>query len=228
MRQATLALQQAQQQLSQYEEAQSVFIRLDKQVIEKPKELATDYHSQLIKAQEQVNQIKSQINKLNKLSEIYSDRGVKTQALNQIIPFLNNHLAKALDILTNELQVQITSQTQTKTGKISNKIDLSVNTPKGRKLYSELSSGEKRRVGIALNISFMEYLQTQIGSNLVILDELFDNLDPSGINEVVELLSKISSKDMVVLVISHNSDLKYSDEFDNIISINDNHGNLEL
>ena len=95
-------------------------------------------------------------------------------------------------------------------------------------MYSELSSGEKRRVGIALNISFMEYLQTQIGSNLVILDELFDNLDPSGINEVVELLSKISSKDMVVLVISHNSDLKYSDEFDNIISINDNHGNLEL
>lgn len=230
MRQATLALQQAQQRLSQYEEAQSVFIRLDKQTIEKPKELSTDYHSQLIKAQEQVNQIKSQIEKLNKLSEIYSDRGVKTQALNRVVPFLNDHLAKTLDILTGgEIQASITSQTTTKTGKISNKIDLLVNTPKARKLYSELSSGEKRRVGISLNISFMEYLQTQIGGvNLVVLDELFDNLDQQGIDEVVELLSKISKDDMTVLVISHNPDLKYNDQFQNILNINDNNGELQL
>lgn len=229
MRQATLALQQAQQRLSQYQEAQTELSRLNQQVIEKPKELATDYHSQLIKAQEQVNQAKGKIDKLNKLEDIYSDRGVKAQALNQVVPFLNDHLAKALGILTNEIQVQITSQTQTKTGKISNKIDLLVNTPKGEKTYQELSSGEKRRVGISLNIAFMEYLQTQIGGcNLVVLDELFDNLDQQGIDEVVELLSKISKDDMTILVISHNPDLKYNDQFENIININDNKGNLEL
>ena len=230
MRQATLALQQAQQQLSKYQEAQSEFIRLDKQTIEKPKELATDYHSQLIKAQDKVNQIKDKIEKLNKLSEIYSDRGVKAQALNQVVPFLNDHLAKALDILTGgQLQASISSQTTTKTGAVKNKIDLLVNTPKARKSYQELSSGEKRRVGISLNIAFMQYLQTQIGgTNLVVLDELFDNLDQQGIDEVVELLSKISNNDMVVLVISHNPDLKYNDSFDNIININDNNGELEL
>lgn len=230
MRQATLALQQAQQRLSQYEEAQVELSRLNQQTIEKPRGLATDYHSQLIKTQEQVNQIKSQLDKLNKLENIYSDRGVKALALNQVIPFLNDHLAKALDILTNELQVQITSQTQTKTGAVKNKIDLLINTPnKGKKLYSELSSGEKRRVGISLNLAFMAFLQTQIGgTNLVVLDELFDNLDQTGVDEVVELLSKISNNDMVVLVISHNPDLKYNDSFDNIININDNNGKLEL
>ena len=230
MRQATLALQQAQQRLSQYEEAKSEFIRLDKQTIEKPKELATDYHHQIIEAQEQVNQAKDKIDKLNKLEEIYSDHGVKAQALNQVVPFLNDHLAKALDILTGgQLQASISSQTTTKTGKISNKIDLLVNTPKAKKTYQELSSGEKRRVGISLNIAFMQYLQTQIGGvNLVVLDELFDNLDQQGIDEVVELLSKISNNDMVVLVISHNPDLKYNDSFDNIININDNNGKLEL
>lgn len=229
MRQATLALQEAQQRLNQYEDAQSVFIRLDKQTIEKPKELSTDYHSQLIKAQEQVNQIKSQIEKLNKLSEIYSDRGVKNQAINRVVPFLNEHLADILDVLTQgEIQASITSQTATKTGTVKNKIDLLVNTPKGKKIYQELSSGEKKRISIALNISFMEYLQTQIGgTNLVVLDELFDNLDPSGINEVVELLNKISN-DMTVLVISHNPDLKYNDQFQNVININDNNGKLIL
>lgn len=229
MRQATLALQEAQQRLNQYQDAQTELSRLNQQVIEKPKELATDYHSQLIKAQDQVSQAKDKIDKLNKLSEIYSDRGVKAQALNQVVPFLNDHLAKALEILTNEMQVSITSQTATKTGTVKNKIDLLVNTPKGKKSYSELSSGEKRRVGIALNIAFMQYLQTQIGgTNLVVLDELFDNLDQRGIDEVVELLSKISNNDMVVLVISHNPDLKYNDSFDNIININDNNGELEL
>nr|YP_009227180.1 putative mature peptide [Lactobacillus phage LfeInf] len=230
MRQVTLALQQAQQRLSQYQEKQGEFIRLNQQVIEKPKELSTDYHSQMIEAQDKVNQAKNKIEKLNKLEAIYSDRGVKAQALNQVVPFLNDHLAKALDILTGgEIQASISSQTTTKTGKVNNKIDLSVNTPKAKKTYQELSSGEKRRVGISLNIAFMEYLQTQIGGvNLVVLDELFDNLDPSAIEAVVNLLSKISKDDMTVLVISHNPDLKYNDSFDNIININDNNGKLEL
>lgn len=227
---AQLALQQVQQQLDQYQEAQVELDKLNQQVIEKPKELATDYHSQLIKAQNQVNQVNTKIDKLKKLEEIYSDRGVKAQALNQVVPFLNDHLAKALDILTGgEIQASITSQTTTKTGKISNKIDLLVNTPKARKLYSELSSGEKRRIAVAMNISFMQYLQTQIGgTNLVVLDELFDNLDQNGINEVVELLCKISSDNMTLLVISHNPDLKYNDSFDNVININDNNGELQL
>lgn len=230
IQQATLSLQQARQQLNQYQEAQAELDKLNQQVIKKPKELATDYHSQMIEAQEQVNQAKDKIEKLNKLEDIFSDKGVKAQALNQVVPFLNDHLAKALDILTNgELRASITSQTTTKTGKVTNKIDLSVNTPKAKKTYQELSSGEKRRVGISLNIAFMEYLQTQIGgSNLIVLDELFDNLDQQGIDEVVELLSKISNNDMVVLVISHNPDLKYNDSFDNIININDNNGKLEL
>lgn len=230
MRQATLALQQAQQRLSKYQEAQVELSRLDKQVIDKPKELSTDYRRQLIEAQDKVNQAQNKISELKKLSEIYSDRGVKAQALNKVVPFLNDHLAKTLDILTGgEIQASISSQTTTKTGKANNKIDLSVNTPKAKKTYQELSSGEKRRVGISLNIAFMEYLQTQIGgSNLIVLDELFDNLDQQGIDEVVELLGKISNNDMVVLVISHNPDLKYNDSFDNIININDNNGKLEL
>lgn len=230
MRQATLALQEAQQRLNQYQDAQTELSRLNQQVIEKPKELATDYHSQLIKAQDQVSRAKDKIEKLQKLETVYSDQGVKTQALNQVVPFLNDHLAKALDILTGgEIQAMITSQTQTKTGTVKNKIDLLVNTPNAKKTYQELSSGEKRRVGISLNIAFMQYLQTQIGgTNLVVLDELFDNLDQEGIGTVVNLLSEISSKDMVVLVISHNPDLKFNDSFLNTITINDNHGELEL
>lgn len=227
---AQLASQQALQQLKQYQEAQAELDRLNQQVVEKPKELATDYKSQLMTAQDKVNKINNKIDELSKLQEIYSDQGVKAQALNQVVPFLNNHLAKSLDILANGgLQASITSQTTNKSGKVTNKIDLVVNTPKEEKTYQELSSGEKRRVGVALNIAFMQYLQTQIGgTNLVVLDELFDNLDQQGIDEVIELLSKISSDDMTVLVISHNPDLKYNDNFDNLINIEDNKGNLEL
>lgn len=229
MRQATLALQEAQQRLNQYQDAQTELSRLDKQTIEKPKELSNDYHSQLTEAQDKVDGVKDKINKLHKLSEIYSDRGVKALALNQVIPFLNDHLAKALDILTSgQLQASITSQTQTKTGKVKNNIDLLINKGKAKKTYQELSSGEKRRVGIALNIAFMQYLQTQIGTNLIVFDELFDNLDQDGIDKALELLNKISKDDMVVLVISHNPDLKFNDSFENILIINDNNGELEL
>lgn len=227
MRRATLVLQQAQQRLSQYEEAQTELCRLDKQVVEKPRELSTDYRHQLIEAKEQVNQAKDKIEKLNKLKMVFSDKGVKAHALNQVVPFLNEHLAKALGILTGGLlQASITSQTTTKTGTVKNKIDLLVN--KGKKKFMELSSGEKKKIGIALNIAFMQYLQTQIDSNFLILDELFENLDQEGIDEVVELLSKISNNDMTVLVISHNPGLLFNDRFANVININDNSGELEL
>lgn len=227
---AQLALQQARQQLDSYSKAQAELDRLNQQLVDKPKELETNYKSQLMTAQDKVNQANSRIDKLEKLEEIYSDKGVKAQALNQVVPFLNNHLAKALDILANgRLQASITSQTTNKSGKVTNKIDLMVNTPEEEKTYQELSSGEKRRVGVALNLAFMNYLQTQIGgTNLVVLDELFDNLDQQGIDEVIELLSKISSDDMTILVISHNPDLKFNDSFDNLINIEDNEGNLEL
>lgn len=231
MRQATLALQQAQQRLSQYQEAQTELSRLDKQTIEKPLGLSTDYHHKMIEAQEQVNQIKSQLENLHKLEDIYSDRGVKAKALNRVVPFLNNHLAQALEILTGgQLQAHLTSSKATKTGVVKNKIDLLVNTPKAKKTYQELSSGEKKRISIALNIAFMQYLQTQIGgTNLLVLDELSDNLDQEGIEAMVNLLEEISkNNDMMVLVISHNPDLQYNDQFENKININNNNGNLEL
>ena len=107
-----------------------------------------------------------------------------------------------------------TSTTVTKSGKNNAQIGLVIDSSTSGDDYHELSSGEKRRIGIALNLAFMTYLKSQIGGlNIAIFDELFENLDDNGTNAVVSLLVSIKDDIGSLFVISHSDELKYNSNF---------------
>lgn len=164
------------------------------------------------------------------LIQIYSDRGVKAQALSVVLPFLNQELAKILKVLTdNQLTASLESHTKTKSGKVNNQISLQINSAVSGPNYQDLSSGEKRRIGIALNIAFMQYLKSQIGGlNLAVFDEVFDNLDQAGIDKVLDVLAKLKSDIPNILIMSHNDDLIYNDNIDARIKIKKTNGTSEI
>ena len=113
------------------------------------------------------------------------------------------------------MSASLSNHTKTKSGKVNNQISLLIDSAVSGSNYQDLSSGEKRRIGIALNIAFMSYLKSQIGGlNLAVFDEVFDNLDTEGIDQVIQVLSNLKKEIPNILIISHNNDLNFNDQID--------------
>lgn len=201
--------------------------------IEEPKDLANaNYDQDLASSEKRIQVYQQQAKDLKKLDKIYSDKGVKATALSLVIPYLNQKLSKYLEELTQgRMNAYLSSTSKTKTGKVQEQISLNVESEVMGDEYQELSSGEKQRVGIALNLAFMNYLADQIGGvNLCFFDEIFDHLDQSAIDSVVDILKGLKGEISNVIVISHNNDLLYNDNFDTHIRVNkvDNTSTMEL
>lgn len=201
--------------------------------IEEPKDLVNaNYDQDLTSSEKRIQVYQQQAKDLKKLDKIYSDKGVKATALSLVIPYLNQKLSKYLEELTQgRMNAYLSSTSKTKTGKVQEQISLNVDSEVMGDEYQELSSGEKQRVGIALNLAFMNYLADQIGGvNLCFFDEIFDHLDQSAIDSVVDILKGLKGEISNVIVISHNNDLLYNDNFDTHIRVNkvDNTSTMEL
>lgn len=201
--------------------------------IEEPKDLVNaNYDQDLTSSEKRIQVYQQQAKDLKKLDKIYSDKGVKATALSLVIPYLNQKLSKYLEELTQgRMNAYLSSTSKTKTGKVQEQISLNVESEVMGDEYQELSSGEKQRVGIALNLAFMNYLADQIGGvNLCFFDEIFDHLDQSAIDSVVDILKGLKDEISNVIVISHNNDLLYNDNFDTHIRVNkvDNTSTMEL
>lgn len=202
-------------------EAKDQLENLAQQSIEAPKLTLDKLSLELNDLNSKVKKLQAKQDDYKKLIQIYSDKGVKAQALSAVIPFLNQQLANILKVLTNDtMSASLSSHTKTKSGKVNNQLDLLINSAVSGSNYQDLSSGEKRRIGIALNIAFMQYLKSQIGGlNLAVFDEVFDNLDSEGIDQVIAVLNKLKSDIPNIIIISHNNDLNFNDQIDSKILI---------
>lgn len=93
------------------------------------------------------------------------------------------------------------------------------------KQYENLSGGEKQKIDIIVQFAIRDMLCKflNFSSNIIVLDEVFDNLDELGCQKILDLITKHLPDVESVFVITHHSDI--SIPFDNkIIVIKDNDG----
>lgn len=212
---------QAQQAYNKYFQDQQLLNKAQKDyesvIAQKPSKpkLEQFNHDNYDKLSKQIADNTDKLNKLSDLKKVYSDKGVKASALSLVIPYINTKLDQYLRMLTdNTMTAHLTSTTVTKSGKNNAQIGLVIDSSTSGDDYHELSSGEKRRIGIALNLAFMTYLKSQIGGlNIAIFDELFENLDDTGVDAVVSLLVSLKDDIGSLFVISHSDELKYNSNF---------------
>ena len=149
--------------------------------------------------------------KLEHALEAFSDKGIKSHVLDLVTPTLNEGVNKYLSILSGGLiEAQFTTQTKKADGTFSDKLDIDVLYNGEETDYNSLSSGEKRRVDIAISLSLQDMVMTRFGDdiNLLAYDELFESLDAVGSENVIELLRQKLKDVSTIIIISHNEDLK--------------------
>ena len=152
--------------------------------------------------------------------EAYSNQGIKSFILDDITPFLNKRANKYLKKLaSNHIEVVFSTQTKLKSGEMREKFSLEVNNLDGGKDYIANSSGEKRRVDLAVNLALQDLVASRSSKkiNIAIFDEAFDSLDDVGIENVIDVLQGLSNEKSSIFVISHNHHLK--SYFTNILTV---------
>lgn len=100
-----------------------------------------------------------------------------------------------------------------------NSIDISYSN----KLYESLSGGEKQKVDLCIQFALRDMLQqyAKFSCNILVLDEIFDNLDSLGTSNVINLLNTKFDDIESIFIISHHCD-ELDISYDNEIVIQKN------
>jgi DNA repair protein SbcC/Rad50 len=141
----------------------------------------------------------------------YAAREANLLVLEEVIENINAHAKFYLDTLfsdsDNEMSVELAIKTTTKKGEPSAKPSIEVVIEyKGHTDYDleDLCGGERQLCDLA----FLLGVNDMMGSNIILLDECFNNLDAGTNMEVLEYLRELYDKDIVnkrIFIISHEA-----------------------
>ena len=97
-----------------------------------------------------------------------------------------------------------------------NNISISYNN----KQYESLSGGEKQKVDLIVQFSIRDMLckYLNFSCNIIVLDEIFDNLDSIGCDRVINLISTQLSDINSIYIVTHHEDLEIPSDIKWIIT----------
>ena len=169
--------------------------------------------SDLSKKEEEKVKYDDDFKYLAMLEEIYSDTGVKKKILESYLPTLNKEIEYTLNELHFPYSLSFDSDFEPQLFQLG--LEISVDT---------LSTGEKKRVDLAVLISIIRMLKRKFPSlNIFMLDEVLSSIDGDGIYDIIGLLQSISKEMNINIFIINHSPLPI-EHFDFSIAISKNAG----
>lgn len=178
------------------------------------KQLDTDIanaKNDLKNMQELLEKHKQEQKDLEDVEAVYSNKGVISHVLDLVMPYINEQANYYLSELTdNSIHIDIDTQSEAKNGNVSEKLNIKVDNLNGGNEYSLNSTGEKKRIDLAISLALQDYVMTNTSTktNLIAYDEVFDGLDDIGIQRIMHLLKERIKDIPTVFVISHNDKLQ--------------------
>lgn len=134
-------------------------------------------------------------------------RDFKGYVLSEVIEYLSNRAESYGNYLFDSHKIKI---------KLSgNKILVYIDD----RLYDNLSGGERQRVDLCVQFALRDMLITTTGfsCNLLVLDEVFDNLDYQGSENLITLITSEFSDVNSVFTVTHHTDI--SVPYDTVITV---------
>jgi len=159
----------------------------------------------------------------------FGNSGIKSMLLDSVTPFLNQRANYYLSKLADStMEVLFNTQVKLKSGETRDKFSVEVMNKFGDLTYKGNSSGEKRRIDLSVSLALQDLVASRSKNtiNMVLYDEIFDNLDSTGCEKVIELLHEMSASKDSIFVISHNDILK--NYFDRTLTVEKRNGETRL
>ena len=132
------------------------------------------------------------------LGNILNDTGIKTRIIKKYLPVINKHVNDYLKDMDFFVNFQLDENFQ-ETIKSRHRDQFS---------YYSFSEGEKKRIDIALLLTWRDIasMRNSVNVNLLILDEVFDaSLDQAGVDDLMKLFNILKNTNL--FIISHKLDI---------------------
>ena len=153
--------------------------------------------------------VNEKILKLEKISDILSEKGIRREIISTIVDPINDHLSSYLVDLESKYNV-----------KLNGEFDAVIKERSIENIHVEtLSTGEARKINIAIALSYMEtILNMNKKTNVLFMDEVFASVDSENVNLILKILKKFSQRNNINVLIASplDFDQKY---FDRVIRI---------
>ena len=169
-----------------------------------------DLKNKKTKAQDKHSSGKEKELYYKELTKIFSEDGVKKTIIAGIIKPINHFISENIRKMDLSFQVKLD---ETFTATIT---QLNSNYE-----HEELSTGETRRINIAILIAYLKLIRTKKYINILFLDEIFSSIDSEGIESILNLLKSFASEYKINIFVVHHA-LMNQDLFDRVIKINKN------
>jgi len=166
-----------------------------------------------IKLSSIVDEINNKNEKYIKLNEIFSMNGIRKSIIENVVKPINKYLTSYLEELESSFRVEINDE-----------FDAEIYERYVNKIHPEsLSTGENKKINIALSLSYLEIIRKIRKSNILFLDEIFANVDSENIDILLKTLKKFATKyNINIIVIAQDHSPFNIGLFDRIITIDKN------
>lgn len=158
--------------------------------------------------QASLNSMAKDINVLRVSDKVLSLSGIRAYILQHALTAIEEIANVWLMRLCDNIQIKLKPYKEDSTG-TRETIQLEVLIKDQDHSYKGASSGQKKRVNIAIMLAMAELAEQSNKQrfNTMFFDEVFDSLDDNGVDRVIDAIKILSQKKCVV-VITHNEQIK--------------------
>lgn len=142
------------------------------------------------------------------LNKIFGEDGVKRSIIAGIIKPINHFIAENIRKMGLPFEVKLDETFTAEIKTMGNVIE-----------HDSLSTGETKKINIAILIAYLKLIRTKKHINILFLDEVFASIDIEGIDSILALLKSFANEYNINIFVVHHAILS-QEMFDRIIQIN--------
>lgn len=180
-------------------------------VLESQREEALKSISGLKEKAEELGHLRQEKEDYALLSEAFGKKGIQAIIIENAIPEIESEANRILSRLTdNKMHIALVTQHKTKSGSITETLDILIGDEVGTRSYELYSGGEAFKVNFSIRIALSRLLARRAGARLetLIIDEGFGSQDDRSRERLVRAIRAIQSDFSRILVITHFSDVQ--------------------
>lgn len=142
------------------------------------------------------------------LNTIFSEDGVKKSIIKNIIKPINQFVYDNIQDMNMPFDVELDESFNATIKHFGQVID-----------SDSLSTGETKKVNLAILIAYLKLIRTKRHINILFLDEVFSSIDVEGVDKILDMMRKFAKDFNINIFIIHHSILNL-ENFDRVIRIN--------
>lgn len=151
--------------------------------------------------------VKQEDSVLEHLIKLFSNDGIKKSIISKIVVPVNHFIEENLQDLNMNFKVKLDDEFDAKIEVMGEEIEVET-----------LSTGEKRRVNLAILMAYLKLIRLKKHVNILFLDEVFSGVDIDGIYDIIKMLKNFAKEYKINIFLVHHAMLDKS-HFDKIIRI---------